>query len=133
MAFGIDDIIGAGLQIINKFIPDPAAQAEAAAQFRAQVLAAATASDVAQGQTNSAEAANASVFVSGWRPMIGWVCSISLAYQYLGKPCLSWLFAARGLTLPPLPGLDDTLWQLLFGMLGLGTLRSIEKIKGATK
>jgi len=133
MAFGIDDIIGAGLSIINKFIPDPAAQAAAAAQFRSQVLAASTASDVAQNQTNTAEAANASLFVSGWRPMIGWVCSISLAYQYLGKPMLGWAFAAKGIALPPLPGLDDTLWQLLFGMLGLGTLRTVEKIKGTVK
>ena len=133
MAFGIDDIIGAGLQIINKFIPDPAAQQAAAAQFRSQVLAASATSDAAQAQTNTAEAGNANMFVAGWRPMIGWVCALSLAYQYLGKPVLSWAFAARGLTLPPLPGLDDTLWQLLFGMLGLGTLRTVEKIKGTTK
>ncbi|KAF0146601.1 MAG: hypothetical protein FD153_89 [Rhodospirillaceae bacterium] len=56
MAFGIDDIIGAGLNIINKFIPDSAEQAKAAEAYRSQILAVAAASDAKQGQVNAVEA-----------------------------------------------------------------------------
>ena len=131
MAFGIDDIIGQGLAIINKFVPDPQAKAAAEAEFRAQVLAASAQSDAAQSQTNTAEAGNGNTFVAGWRPAIGWVCALALFYQYVGKPMLTWIGAQKGL--PPLPGLDDNLWQLMFGMLGLGTFRTVEKIKGISK
>ena len=130
MAFGSDDIIGAGLNIINKFIPDPAEQAKAAEAYRSQILAAAAASDAQQGQVNTAEAQHNSLFISGWRPMIGWVCALALAYQYVAKPLLTWALAASGVAAPPLPGLDGALYELLFGMLGLGSLRTLEKLKG---
>lgn len=133
MAFGIDDAIGAGLSIINKFIPDPAAKAQAEAEYRAQVLAASTATDVAQDQTNTAEAANTNLFVAGWRPFIGWVCALALGYQYLVVPLMIWLCIARGLPSVKPPVLDDSLWQLMFGMLGMGTLRTYEKVKRITK
>lgn len=130
---GIDDIIGAGLQLIDKFIPDKNAQQAAEAQFRLSILSAAQKSDEDQAATNTAEAGNASVFVSGWRPAIGWVCATALAYQYLGRPILTWGAAIWSWKVPTLPGLDDSLWQLMFGLLGLGTLRTVEKIKGASK
>ena len=129
---GVDDIIGAGLSIINKFIPDPAAKAQAAAELRAQILAASASTDIAQNQTNTSEATNTSLFVSGWRPAIGWVCASALAYQYLIRALLTFALQARygvDAHVPTLPGLDDNLWQLLTGMLGLGTLRTVEKIK----
>src|SRR5208282_2326744 len=133
MAFGIDDIVGAGLQIINKFIPDPAAQAQAAEQFRSQVLAASTSTDVAQAQTNTAEAGNANLYVSGWRPAIGWVCSLAMMFQYIVRPAVGVYASYNGHPPLALPGIDDNLWQLMFGMLGLGTLRTLEKVKGLTK
>ena len=90
MAFGIDDIIGTGLNIINKFIPDPAEQAKAAEAYRSQILAAAAASDAQQGQVNTAEAQHNSLFISGWRPMIGWVCrpgaGLSICRQAPAEP-----------------------------------------------
>src|SRR5574340_400941 len=133
MAFGIDDIIGAGLQIINKFVPDPQAQAAAAQEFRSQVLVAAAATDAAQAQTNTAEAGSRSLFVAGWRPAVGWICAVALGYQYLGRPLVAWALMFHGAPLPDLPGLDDNLWQLLFGMLGMGTLRTVEKIQEVSK
>jgi hypothetical protein len=80
---------------------------------------------------NTEEAKSTNLFVSGWRPSIGWVCSFALAYQYIVRPLLTWGLMATGHAIPPMPGLDDNLWQLLLGMLGLGGLRTVEKLKGA--
>ncbi|HOW47363.1 MAG TPA: 3TM-type holin [Rubrivivax sp.] len=97
---------------------------------RAQMAAALM---VVQGQldANRAEAASPSAFTSGWRPGIGWVCALALACQYIARPVLQWIGIVTGHPLPPLPGIDEQLWELMLGMLGLGGLRTVEKIKGA--
>lgn len=118
------------LERLASLIPDPEARAKAAAEAEAQLLAAIQASDAAQLQVNQNEAQNASLFVAGWRPGAGWVCVLALGYQYLAVPLLSWSFAAASLPVPPLPTLDGSLWELLAGMLGLGTLRTFEKARG---
>lgn len=126
-----------GKQLIERFFPDP--EKKAAAQFellkmqQTGELAALTATtDLAKAQlaVNEKEAQNASMFVSGWRPAIGWVCALALAYQFILRPLGVFLAQSLGHPIPTPPGLDDTLWQLLFGMLGLGSLRTFEKIKG---
>lgn len=112
--------------VISRLWPDKTEQE------RAQMAAALT---IVQGQidANKAEAASPSAFTSGWRPAIGWVCGVALACQYIVRPVLQWVTALTGHPMPDLPGLDDTLWQLLLGMLGLGGLRTVEKIKGASR
>lgn len=87
---------------------------------------------IVQGQldANKAEASSNSAFTSGWRPGIGWVCALALFFQYIGRPLLQWGGIVSGHQFPPLPGIDDNLWQLMLGMLGLGGLRSLEKVKG---
>lgn len=84
---------------------------------------------LAQAATNTAEA-SAGAFRGGWRPFIGWVCGVALAGQFVFAPMLEWSFAAAGHPVPDFPKLDGVLWELLFGMLGLGTLRTVEKLKG---
>jgi hypothetical protein len=95
-----------------------------------QQLAAAV--QLVQGQMdiNKAEAASGSVFIGGWRPAIGWVCAAALACQYIARPLLVWAGIVTGHNWPVLPGLDDNLWQLMLGMLGMGGLRTVEKVKG---
>lgn len=85
-----------------------------------------------QGQIdlNKTEAASGNPWSAGWRPAIGWVCASALFYQYLLAPLVMWAAELLGHPLPTPPTLDDMLWQLLFGMLGLGLLRTAEKIKG---
>ena len=121
------DPLTAGIELataaIGKIWPDKSA-AEAAQ------LAAAVA--IVQGQldTNKVEAASPSPFTSGWRPAIGWVCALALACQYIARPLLMWYGTVSGYSWPALPGIDDNLWQLMLGMLGLGGLRTFEKTKG---
>lgn len=92
-----------------------------------------------QGQLdiNKAEAQNPSVFVAGWRPAIGWIGAIALAYQFLFYPLLGWgwkFFQAwhwvpMEMTPPPLLPADQ-LWVILTGMLGIAGLRSFDKMQG---
>lgn len=110
-------------------IPDPAQRAE---QLQ-EILAALQQWDAQQNQVNAAEAQNSSIFVAGWRPAIGWCCALALFYQYLIVPFATWGFAVADIAIPAFPNLDENLWQLMFGMLGMGGLRTFEKIKGVAK
>lgn len=122
----IFDAVSPVVTKILNFIPDPAQKAAA----ELQLMTALKDWDAQQNAVNAEEAKNSSVFVAGWRPFIGWVCGLAVAYQYLVVPLLGWALLATGTKLPPFPVLDNNLWQLLTGMLGLGGLRTIEKIKG---
>lgn len=90
-----------------------------------------------QVEVNKVEAAHQNIWVAGWRPFIGWVGGIALAYQFIFYPMLTWgwaLFQAWGwvpTTLEPPPVLDaEELWVILTGMLGIAGLRSFDKVKG---
>lgn len=122
------DPLTAGLDLaktaINKIWPDKSEQEKAE-------LAGTLALLTAQISTNQEEAKSSSVFVAGWRPFIGWVCGMALAYTYLGYPLLLWILSVWKPELtPPKLGNDGMLYELLFGMLGLGGLRTFEKYKG---
>ena len=119
-----------GTTLINKVFPDPAQASEAKLKLLELQQNGELAIMTAQTDINKQEAANTSVFVSGWRPAIGWVCALALAYQYLFKPLLIGILPLFGIAAPPLPGLDDNLWQLMMGMLGMGGLRTFEKVQG---
>ncbi|PGH58241.1 hypothetical protein CRT60_09935 [Azospirillum palustre] len=114
-------------------IPDPDAKAKAAAEANAKLVGMLQAGDAAQLQVNAAEAANPSVFVSGWRPAAGWVCVGGLLVQTIGYPLMGW---ALSIWSPgtPMPQIDtDTLMSLLVPLLGLGAYRSYEKAKGVAR
>jgi len=86
----------------------------------------------AQTEINKIEAANASVFVSGWRPAVGWCCVFGLAYSFMIQPLCTW--ASSIARFPAPPALDmSVLFQLLVGMLGLAGMRSWEKKEGVAK
>lgn len=123
-------------KVIDRIFPDPA-QADAAKlelmkmQQSGELAQLAADTDLAKGQLaiNQAEAANENLFVSGWRPFIGWTCGSAYAYAYVFQPFLSFIFSASGhpVDLPEI-GLSE-LSPILLGMLGLGTMRTVEKVK----
>lgn len=117
-----------GSKVIERLWPDPA-QADAA---KLELLKLQQSGELAritgQLEINKAEAANPNLWVSGWRPYIGWVCGTGLAYQFLFYPvAVSYM--------PKIVQLDmGTLLTLLAGMLGFGAMRMNEKVQGvATK
>ena len=119
-----------GNTLISRIFPDPAQAADAKLKLLELQQNGELATMTAQTDINKEEAKSASIFVSGWRPAIGWVCALALFYQYLLKPLAIGLLPTFGIVAPPLPGLDDNLWQLMMGMLGMGGLRTMEKMQG---
>ena len=119
-----------GNTLITRIFPDPAQANSAKLELLKLQQSGELALMTAQTDINKAEASNSSLFVSGWRPAVGWVCALALAYQYLLRPLSGTIGAIFGVTIPPLPGLDDNLWQLMMGMLGMGGLRTYEKTQG---
>ena len=129
-------LLDAGLRILDKVIPDPQAKAQAqlellklqqAGEFRQ--MEADLQLSLAQTEVNKVEAASPDLFKSGWRPGAGWICVLGLAYQFLLQPLLAWGSTIQGDPAPPVLQLGD-LYGLLFGMLGLGAYRSVERVKG---
>jgi len=82
-----------------------------------------------QSEINKMEAQHRSVFVAGWRPFIGWICGIALAYNFIIRDVIAWISPD---VMPPAIQMDQLI-TILLGMLGLGGLRTFEKIKDKTK
>jgi hypothetical protein len=125
-----------GSKVIDKIWPDPATKAQAQLElFKLQQsgeLAQLTAdTTLAKGQleVNTEEAKSGNLFIAGWRPFIGWVCGVAFAAKYLGGPAV---FVAaqwfdKAIILPPIDMTE--MLPLLLGMLGLGAMRTTEKLK----
>lgn len=128
---GIVKVVGT---VVDRLIPDKNAAQKLKDEIQLELAQAQMKGELAQLDVNKAEAASSSMFVAGWRPFIGWICGGALAYQYLFTPLAWWIATSFHLPFTAPPKLDDVLWQLMFGMLGMGTLRTMEKFKGvATK
>lgn len=111
-------------------IPDENKRAEARELMQRDMMSAVNAVMLAQLEINKVEAASPSLFTSGWRPGAGWVCVLALAWQFVVAPLATWALQIAGYHMPPMPTFDDMLWQLMFGMLGMGALRSWDKRAG---
>lgn len=123
-ALGIGAVSDLVKTAINKIWPDKTEQEKE--QLAAAVM-------IVQGQLdiNKAEAANTSVFVAGWRPFIGWVCGSACAWNWIGLPIAIAAATYFDKSLPIKPADLSEMLPILMGMLGLGGLRTIEKIKNA--
>lgn len=123
--------------LIDRILPDPKASAEA----KLEVMRMAQAGDLAQldadlklatGQidVNKVEAGSQSLFVAGWRPAIGWICGAAFAFKFILGPAavVGMAMAGRPITLPEFDFTEMS--TILMGMLGLGALRTVEKVKG---
>ncbi len=137
----VDSVFNLASTVINKIWPDPATKAEAILKLqeleqRGELAELAPATQLATGQLeiNKIEAASSNLFVSGWRPAVGWVCCFSFAYILILQPFLLFLCALFNKVIPTLPNIDtDLLGWALGGILGLGGMRTVEKVKGVSK
>jgi hypothetical protein len=102
-------------------------------QFNLEMAKVGISLDLAQIAVNTTEGANASVFVAGWRPFVGWTCGVGLAYVAIMEPIARFIakvgFAYNG----AFPVIDTSLtMQVLIGMLGMGAMRSMDKKNGVS-
>lgn len=140
----IDPLADLFKSVIGRIWPDPAQQADAVyklEQLRQSgdlaTMANASSLMLAQIGVNNTEAGSESLFKSGWRPFIGWTCGSSFAWNFVLAPSLTWGInaanasglVAHAITFSPADMSQMT--PVLFGLLGLGAMRTAEKIKGA--
>jgi len=122
--------VTAGLELANTVVktiwPDKSEQE------RAQLAAAV---QLVQGQMeiNKAEATNPSIFVSGWRPFVGWVCGGACAWNWIGLPIMKLALAVMDRQVNLAPADLSEMLPLLLGLLGLGGLRTFERVKGVAR
>lgn len=134
----IGPLLEIGKGIVNRLFPDPAQAAAAQLELlkmaqTGELAQLAAEADIAKAQlaVNAAEAASGNAYASSWRPTVGYICCAGLGYTFLLQPLLPWFAAVFGLVVPPLPALDtNVLMTLLLGMLGIGGMRSAERMKG---
>jgi Holin of 3TMs, for gene-transfer release len=125
----ITAVSGMVTSIIDRIWPDPSIAATAKAELAKMQVSGEFANVVGQMEINKAEAGNPTLFVSGWRPFVGWVCGVGLVYSFIGQPLLAWGSINWHFAIPPTLDLG-TLLTILGGMLGLGSLRTVEKVNG---
>ena len=134
MLWDIPQMVTTVGQIVNKFVPDRDQQVKIEAELQAKLIEFEAQMSQAQNQVNAVEAGSPNLFVSGWRPCVGWVCAIAFAWQFVGQPFFSWVYIlVTHQPAPVVPLQADALMTVLIGMLGLGGYRTFEKIKGVTK
>jgi len=119
--------------VLDRVIPDKNAKAKALMEMEKALVDAHNKGMLAQIDVNKVEAAHRSIFVAGWRPCIGWVGAISIAWHFILQPIT--IFVLGVFDLPyDLPAFDmDAMLTIIMGMLGIGGMRSFEKFKGLTK
>ncbi len=130
---GLASLVG---PIVNKFvdrIPDGNERARAKESLERELVDAANSVMLAQTEINKAEAAHKSIFVAGWRPFIGWVCGVGIAWSMVVQPVAQWAMIAWG-DGTELPTIDTSyLMELVTAMLGMSGLRTFEKLRGVSR
>lgn len=134
---GIGEVATLVNTVIGRVFPDKAEAAKEALDAYEKDLDRQAEADKGQMAVNAAEAANANLFVAGWRPAAGWCCVIVIFCYYVIPTLIGtgfWvhdmLIQGKFIDFPMNPG---AIWDLLLGMLGIGTLRTVEKIRGVSK
>jgi len=130
---GIDAIATLVSTTVDKIWPDANIDAQSKADAIKAQLTTELQFTLGQLDINKTEAASASVFVAGWRPAVGWAGALGYGYEFLLRPLANGFSIAFGFP-AVFPGIEiDALSSLLFGLLGLGTLRTVEKVKGVAR
>ena len=124
-----DSVIGVAGKILDKFVEDKDLKTKLNAELKTQLVSL----DLAQAQANIEQAKHPSIFVSGARPAIMWICAFGLGWQFVFQPVAVWGLALSG-TGVALPIIEtEGLMSLTLALLGLGGMRSFEKSKGVQR
>jgi len=129
----LQSLVGPVAGLLDKFIEDK--DAKNALAHEISTMAERHAQDLAKGklEVNKVEAVSASLFVAGWRPAVGWVCVLGMASNFVLIPMGNFVLALVDSTIT-IPLIDtSTMMPVLLGMLGLGAMRSVEKIKQVSR
>lgn len=118
--------------LISRWFPDPEKKAKAEFEMMQLLQTQDFQRVVGQLQINAAEAAHQSIFVAGWRPFVGWCCGLGFLWASIGHSIFAYVAAVRSWPAPPAVD-TDVLLYVLGGMLGLGTLRTIDKSRAIPK
>ena len=121
----IDKLIEPVSDILDKFVADKDLKTKLSHELEKEIISL----NKAQLEVNKVEAAHNNVFVSGWRPFIGWACGISLAYHFIIEPIIQYVLIVNAIQFET-PEFDfSQLSTIVMAMLGLSSLRTYEKTK----
>tara|TARA_R100000963_G_C4548500_1_gene42478 strand:+ start:123 stop:503 length:381 start_codon:yes stop_codon:yes gene_type:complete len=125
----IRELINPVSKILDKLVVDKDLKVKLEHEIKTEIQRA----NLAQIDVNKVEAQHRSIFVAGWRPFIGWICAVAMAYHFILQPIIIFALSANGVDYN-LPEFDmGSLMTVVLGILGLGGMRSFEKYKGITK
>ena len=127
----IKDLIAPIAGLLDKFVEDKDQRNALAHDIATMSEKLIAQQNLAQMEVNKAEASSSSIFVSGWRPAVGWCCVFAMAGNFIVTPFANFALGLAGMsiTIPLVP--LDTMMPVLLGILGLGGLRTYEKSIGA--
>ena len=124
LAGGVVETVSGVANVIDKFVETD----DEKAAVRTVMARMAQEPALAQVELNKIGAAHRSIFVSGWRPTIGYICALGLGFAFIVNPILQWATGDPG---PEMP--SDIMMELVIGMLGLAGVRTVEKLAGKAK
>ena len=125
----IDTIISTVGTVIDRVVPDKNAREKAKEELERALNDQDFQIALEQIKVNAEEAKSESLFKSGWRPSVGWICSIAFALHFVILPLFNYILMLCGGQPILVPFQMDTLLTVLLGLLGMGTLRTVEKMK----
>lgn len=125
----VDSVVGVAGKVLDKFVEDKDLRTKLDAELKSQLINL----DALQAKANIEQAKHPSLFVAGARPAIMWICAFALAWQYILAPITSWALVVwyPMITLPALE--TEELTGLIMALLGLGSMRTVEKWKGVSR
>jgi len=121
-------LLEVGKTLLDRFVPDPQQKAQAEMELIRMAADGELKQVIAQLEINAREATHPSVFVAGWRPAFGWCGAAGFVYATIIQPLLGWVAVVKGWPEPPTLNID-LLWVVITGLLGIGGLRTVEKMK----
>ena len=129
---GLGAVFDFGSKVLERIFPDPTERLKAQTALSQLKESGELAQLAGQMEINKVEASSTNWFIAGWRPFVGWICGLGLAYVAIVEPLARFAAQVWFKYNGPFPLIDTSLtMQVLLGMLGLAAARSVEKIKGA--